>query len=172
MLFICVDNSDLNLEIDKTDLCSAQAMSDQGFAHLWAGVKATYGATRGRACYEVTITGNQPTDHLENEPNPHVLRCGWSLESSSLQLGTEPFSYGFGGTGKASVNNKFLNYGRPYGVGDVIGCYLVSLSDSNLILGLKVILILFRILIVTLPPSLILSTVSTSVLHLELPNQV
>ena len=122
-----LDNSDLDLVIDKEHLCSAQAMSSQGFAHLWAGVKATYGASCGKVCYEVSITGNQPTDHMENEPNPHVLRCGWSVESSSLQLGTEPLSYGYGGTAKISTNNKFQNYGRRFGLGDVIGCYLVSL---------------------------------------------
>ena len=32
-----IDNSDLNLKIDPMNLCSAQAMSEKGFAHLWAG---------------------------------------------------------------------------------------------------------------------------------------
>ena len=29
-------------------------MSKDGFAHLWAGVRATYGASKGKLCYEVT----------------------------------------------------------------------------------------------------------------------
>ena len=41
-----------------------------------------------------------------------------------LFLGEEPNSYGFGGTGKFSVNSKFTNYGEPFGAGDVIGCLL------------------------------------------------
>ena len=31
-------------------------------------------------------------------------------------------SYGYGGTGKASVNNKFFDYGESYSTGDVICC--------------------------------------------------
>ena len=58
------------------------------------GVRATYGVTYGKASFEVTITNNQNTDHLENEPNPHVLRVGWSIDFSSLALGTEMYSYG------------------------------------------------------------------------------
>ncbi len=125
--FVLLDwyNSDLNLEINAQDFCSAKARSDKGFGYLWAGVRATYGVTRGRVCFEVAIDGNQNVNHLTMEPNPHVLRCGWSTNNSSLQLGTEPLSFGFGGTGKASVNNRFRDYGRPFGVGDVIGCYLV-----------------------------------------------
>ena len=54
------------------------------------------------------------------------LRCGWSVNESSLQLGEDIRSYGFGGTGKSSRNSQFSNYGSKYGVGDVIGCYLVN----------------------------------------------
>lgn len=31
-------------------------------------------------------------------------------------------SYGYGGTGKVSVNNKFFDYGEPYTTGDIICC--------------------------------------------------
>ena len=40
--------------------------------------------------------------------------------------GEEDFSYGYGGTGKASVKCKFENFGEKFGVGDVIGAYVVS----------------------------------------------
>ena len=43
-----VDNSDLDLTINTEDMCSAKAMSQDGFAHLWAGVRATHGATKGK----------------------------------------------------------------------------------------------------------------------------
>ena len=114
-------------------MCSAKAMSKDGFAHLWAGVRATYGATKGKVCYEVTVTNNQPTQHLENEPNPHVLRCGWSVDSTSLVLGTEALSYGYGGTGKISVSGKFISYGVRYGFKDVVGCYLDMTTDPMMI---------------------------------------
>ena len=45
---LLVDNSDLDLTINTEDMCSAKAMSQDGFAHLWAGVRATHGATKGR----------------------------------------------------------------------------------------------------------------------------
>lgn len=58
------------------------------------------------------------------ESNPHVLRIGWSVDASSLCLGEELKSWGYGGTGKKSVNCKFENYGRAFSAGDVVGCYL------------------------------------------------
>ena len=48
-----------------------------GFGYMWAGVRSTHGATKGRVCFEVKIDNNQPTDHLQNETTPNVLRCGW-----------------------------------------------------------------------------------------------
>jgi ATP-dependent RNA helicase DDX1 len=39
-------------------------------------------------------------------------------------LGTDRFSFGFGGTGKKSHNKNFDDYGEPFGKSDVIGCCL------------------------------------------------
>lgn len=39
-------------------------------------------------------------------------------------LGEEPYSYGYGGTGRFSQNCKFGNYGEKFGQGDVIGALL------------------------------------------------
>ena len=39
-------------------------------------------------------------------------------------LGEESQSYGYGGTGKFSVNCKFSDYGMMFGEGDVIGAML------------------------------------------------
>lgn len=53
-----------------------------------------------------------------------------SLPSSGpwwlVLLGEEPFSYGYGGTGKKSCNSKFENYGEPFAENDIITCLLVS----------------------------------------------
>ena len=76
-LLLSADNSDLNCSITPTDFCSVTAMSSRGFAYMWAGARATHGATRGRVCYEVRVHGNQKVGHLENETAPHVIRCGW-----------------------------------------------------------------------------------------------
>ena len=75
--FSPTDNSDLNLTLNTSDFCSAVAMSSKGFGYMWAGARATLGATRGRVCYEVRVDNNQPTEHLPGETSPNVLRCGW-----------------------------------------------------------------------------------------------
>jgi len=41
-------NSDLELEINTNDFCSARANSKVGFAYIWAGARATHGATMGK----------------------------------------------------------------------------------------------------------------------------
>jgi len=64
---------------------------------------------------------------LEDEPNPHVIRVGWSSSKTSLQLGEEPLSFGYGATGKISCNNQFKDYGKPFTKGDIIGCYVVRI---------------------------------------------
>jgi ATP-dependent RNA helicase DDX1 len=60
---------------------------------------------------------------------------------ASLDLGTCPHGYGFGGTGKKSNNKQFDNYGEAFGKGDVIGCYLdldnkeISFTKNGINLG-------------------------------------
>ncbi|CAK8676977.1 unnamed protein product [Clavelina lepadiformis] len=113
---------DLNLEITKGGY-SCCPFSHDGFSYMWAGCKATHGIRRGKICYEVKVT--RYCDVLEKDvSDSHVVRVGWSTDSASLQLGEDKNSFGFGGTGKKSVNRKFLNYGRRFEKGDVIGCYL------------------------------------------------
>ena len=115
----------MNIELEE-NFCSAKVKSEKGFGYMWAGARATYGVTSGKVCYEVLIKSNNDVSHLENESCPNVLRCGWSTSSASMQLGEEPFSWGYCGTGTRSVNCKFTKYGRQFGVDDVIGCFLVS----------------------------------------------
>lgn len=45
--------------------------------------------------------------------------------------GEEPLSYGYGGTGKASTDCKFKDYGKPFHVGDVVGAFLVSVFNLS-----------------------------------------
>ena len=55
------------MQISTDDFCSAQAISHDGFGLMWAGARATFGATRGKTCFEVRIDGNADTSHLVNE---------------------------------------------------------------------------------------------------------
>jgi hypothetical protein len=86
MVSFAVD-SDLNLVIDKTDLLKAEPMTKLGFAYCWAGARASYGVKQGKAFFEVMIDKYLDVSHLENETTPNVLRVGWSVPSSTMQLG-------------------------------------------------------------------------------------
>ncbi|XP_061637350.1 heterogeneous nuclear ribonucleoprotein U-like protein 1 isoform X2 [Phyllopteryx taeniolatus] len=117
-------NCDLHFKVSR-DRYSGYPLTIEGFAYLWAGARATHGVTCGRVCYEMKINEEIPVKHLpSSEPDPHVVRIGWSLNHCSTQLGEEPFSFGYGGTGKKSSDCKFANYGEKFGENDVIGCYI------------------------------------------------
>lgn len=50
-----------------------------------------------------------------------------SLHSRNLPFsGEEKLSYGYGGTGKASTDCKFTDYGQAFAAGDVVTSYVVS----------------------------------------------
>lgn len=70
------------------------------------------GVTGGRYYYEVEQLGDG------------LCRVGWATLSAKLALGTDKMGFGFGGTGKKSNGNQFVDYGDSYVHGDVIGCEL------------------------------------------------
>ncbi|XP_043479532.1 heterogeneous nuclear ribonucleoprotein U-like protein 1 isoform X2 [Leptopilina heterotoma] len=122
-------DSDLNLIIKKEGFFSATPMHNDGFGYVWAGARATYGFNKGKIFYEVKITENCSIT-IQDEENPHLLRAGWSVIGTSMQLGEEPLSYGYDGTGKKSTNNEFSDYGESFSKDDVVGCYLDMNSDN------------------------------------------
>lgn len=52
-------------------------------------------------------------------------------------MGEDNLSYGYGATGKVSVNNKFFDYGEPYSTDDTIGCYVDLDANPRVILFTK-----------------------------------
>uniref|UniRef100_A0A671XNT9 Heteroous nuclear ribonucleoprotein U like 1 n=1 Tax=Sparus aurata TaxID=8175 RepID=A0A671XNT9_SPAAU len=129
------DNCDLHFKVSR-DRYSGYPLTIEGFAYLWAGARASHGVTRGRVCYEMKINEEIPVKHLpSSEPDPHVVRIGWSLNYCSTQLGEEPFSFGYGGTGKKSENCKFADFGEKFGENDVIGCYIDFDSGDEVEMG-------------------------------------
>lgn len=52
-------------------------------------------------------------------------------------MGEDNLSYGYGGTGKVSVNNKFFDYGEPYTSGDTICCCIDLDANPKVILFTK-----------------------------------
>ncbi|XP_015605100.1 heterogeneous nuclear ribonucleoprotein U-like protein 2 isoform X2 [Cephus cinctus] len=127
-------DSDLNLMINKDSFCSATPMHSDGFCYIWAGARASYGFTCGKVYYETKIIEHCPIN-LQDEENSHVLRVGWSVAQTSMQLGEEKLSYGYGGTGKKSTNNKFTDYGGTFTKDDVVGCFLDMSNDENVIIS-------------------------------------
>ncbi|XP_056394311.1 heterogeneous nuclear ribonucleoprotein U-like protein 1 [Hyla sarda] len=124
--FVVLDNynSDLHFKLSK-DRTTGFPLTMEGFAYLWSGARATHGVNKGRVCFEIKIKEEIAVGHLPaSEPDPHVVRVGWSLDSCSTQLGEEMYSYGYGGTAKKSTNSKFENYGETFAENDVIGCFI------------------------------------------------
>ncbi|CAI9552857.1 unnamed protein product [Staurois parvus] len=78
----------------------------------WHGCRSTRGVSKGKYYYEVSC-------HDQG-----LCRVGWSTLQASLDLGTDKFGFGFGGTGKKSHNKQFDNYGEEFTMHDTIGCYL------------------------------------------------
>uniref|UniRef100_A0AAZ3PRQ2 B30.2/SPRY domain-containing protein n=1 Tax=Oncorhynchus tshawytscha TaxID=74940 RepID=A0AAZ3PRQ2_ONCTS len=118
------DNCDLHFKVSR-DRYSGYPLTIEGFAYLWSGARASYGVNKGRVCFEMKINEEISVKHLpSSEPDPHVVRIGWSLDTCNTQLGEEPFSYGYGGTGKKSSKCKFEDYGEKFGENDVLGCYI------------------------------------------------
>ncbi|XP_072345775.1 heterogeneous nuclear ribonucleoprotein U-like protein 2 [Scyliorhinus torazame] len=132
---VCLDtyNSDIHFQVAK-DRVGGQPLAPEKFAYLWGGARATYGVTKGKVCFEVKMTQKIPVKQIpESESERHLVRVGWSLDSSSLQLGDGEFSYGYDGVGRKWENSKLEEYGETFDENDVIGCFAVSTRPfSNL----------------------------------------
>ncbi|XP_072913042.1 ATP-dependent RNA helicase DDX1 [Hemitrygon akajei] len=85
----------------------------------WHGCRSTKGVKKGKYYYEV------------NCHDQGLCRIGWSTMQASLDLGTDKFGFGFGGTGKKSNCKQFESYGEEYTMHDTIGCYIDL--DSNIL---------------------------------------
>ncbi|CAJ0577455.1 unnamed protein product, partial [Mesorhabditis spiculigera] len=82
-------------------------------AKVWHGVRCRGGVhTKGKYYYEATIE------------HDGLCRIGWATLGSSLNIGHDSLSFGFGGTGKISHKGKFDSYGESFTNNDVLGCYL------------------------------------------------
>uniref|UniRef100_A0A673GIY2 ATP-dependent RNA helicase n=1 Tax=Sinocyclocheilus rhinocerous TaxID=307959 RepID=A0A673GIY2_9TELE len=96
----------------------------------WHGCRSTKAVTKGKYYYEVAC-------HDQG-----LCRLGWSTAQASLDLGTDKYGFGFGGTGKKSHNKQFDSYGEEFTMHDTIGCYIdldkcqVSFSKNGNDLGL------------------------------------
>jgi len=85
----------------------------------WQGARSTLGVTKGWHYYEATVT------------DEGLCRIGFSTSQATYDVGTDGHSFGFGGTGKKSFMKNFETYGEPFGINDVIGCF-IDLNDFQI----------------------------------------
>ncbi|XP_066595276.1 heterogeneous nuclear ribonucleoprotein U-like isoform X2 [Prorops nasuta] len=130
-------DSDLNLIINKDGFLSATPMHNDGFCYIWAGARASYGFSSGKIYYEAKITENCSIN-VPNQENAHVLRVGWSVAHTTLQLGEEKLSYGFGNDGKKCTENEFTEYAPEFSKDDIVGCYLDMIDNNEIKLSYTV----------------------------------
>lgn len=98
------------------DLITAQSKSGN-----WQGCRTNKGIKRSRARPDLNCRVYYEV-HFDEQG---LARVGWSFSDASLDLGTDPFGYGYGGAGKKSNRRQFTDYGLTYGEKfDIIGCIL------------------------------------------------
>eukprot|EP00062_Callorhinchus_milii_P026417 gi/632988493/ref/XP_007883143.1/ PREDICTED: heterogeneous nuclear ribonucleoprotein U-like protein 2 [Callorhinchus milii] len=121
---VCLDayHSDIHFDMTK-DRYGGQPLCPEKFAYLWAGARATYGVAKGSVCFEMVAQKIAVKPVFENECEGHIVRVGWSVDSSSLQLGEDELSYGYDGVGRKWENATFEEFGEKFGENDVIGCF-------------------------------------------------
>ncbi|KAE8749808.1 hypothetical protein FOCC_FOCC003546 [Frankliniella occidentalis] len=115
---------------DSSMAVTPDGLRCQSRAPNWQGcraIKAVQGS--GKYYFESTVT------------DEGLCRVGWSTGQAVLDLGTDSWGYGFGGTGKKSNSKNFDSYGESFGINDTIGCYLdldsgeISFSKNEKHLG-------------------------------------
>ncbi|KAJ1457109.1 P-loop containing nucleoside triphosphate hydrolase protein [Pelagophyceae sp. CCMP2097] len=104
----------LDFCISQEDRDASVAVGADGLvqtrAASWAGARAATGVlSRASYYFEVTMSDDG------------LSRVGWSLQSASLDLGTDGGGVGYGGTAKRSHARAFDDFGETYTKGDVVG---------------------------------------------------
>lgn len=120
-------DSDLHLRIDPVTFASAKPMSHEIFAIVWSGARTNYGVREGKVCFEVRLAEEMQmgrSHQFRDEPHVRGLRVGFSLPQSTLLLGEAENSFAYCESGRKASNSEFTNYGQPFKLDDVIGCYL------------------------------------------------
>ncbi|XP_073676843.1 heterogeneous nuclear ribonucleoprotein U-like protein 1 [Garra rufa] len=117
-------NCDLHFEVDS-DGSSGQPLFWEKFPLLWSGCRMTHGFCQGKVGFEAKFVKRLSAPALDTScgQDGHVLRVGWSVDNTSLQLGEVELSYGFDGRGRIVTGGKEAAFGEPFTEGDVIGCY-------------------------------------------------
>ncbi|MBV94608.1 Heterogeneous nuclear ribonucleoprotein U-like protein 1, partial [Eschrichtius robustus] len=89
--------------------------------------KRPYEENRGRGYFE------HREDRRGRSPQPPAEEDEDDFDDTLVAIDTceEPFSYGYGGTGKKSTSSRFENYGDKFAENDVIGCFAVFCAKPS-----------------------------------------
>ncbi|XP_020802280.1 LOW QUALITY PROTEIN: heterogeneous nuclear ribonucleoprotein U-like protein 1 [Drosophila serrata] len=120
-------DSDLHLRIDPTTFASAKPLSTEIYSLIWSGARSNFGVREGKVCYEVRLAEevqSENSHYFRDEPHVRGFRVGFSKPQSTLLLGEAEHSFGYCETGRKANQGEFSDYGKPYKLDDVIGCYL------------------------------------------------
>ncbi|XP_068182367.1 heterogeneous nuclear ribonucleoprotein U-like protein 2 [Antennarius striatus] len=124
-------DSHLHFEVGPDGACG-QPHFWARFPLLWSGCRLTHGVPQGRVGFEVRLERKLLTVQLEKEEkmSAHGVRIGWSMMTASLLLGEDELSFAYDGCGKKVSAGKEEEFGEPFSVGDIIGCYASISTDA------------------------------------------
>uniref|UniRef100_A0A3Q3VQY4 Uncharacterized protein n=1 Tax=Mola mola TaxID=94237 RepID=A0A3Q3VQY4_MOLML len=127
LLPLCIDDAHLHFEVGPGFSCGQPRFWDR-YPSLWSGCRLTHGVLRGRVGFEVRLERTMLATQLEEQEvlRPHGLRVGWSIVNTSILLGEDEFSFAYDDCGKKVSAGTEEEFGEPFSVGDIIGCYAVN----------------------------------------------
>uniref|UniRef100_H2U6G2 Si:ch211-107m4.1 n=1 Tax=Takifugu rubripes TaxID=31033 RepID=H2U6G2_TAKRU len=131
--FACTDDSHLHFEVHP-DGSGGQPRFWDRFPLLWSGCRLTHGVLQGRVGFEVRVERTWSTTQLDYKDDkcPHGLRVGWSTPDTSLLLGEDnEESFAYDGHGIKASGGTEQEFGEPFSVGDIIGCYASFSTDAT-----------------------------------------
>ncbi|ODM88392.1 Heterogeneous nuclear ribonucleoprotein U-like protein 1 [Orchesella cincta] len=125
-----IDKSDLNLKISTENFLEAEPTVYEDFPFAYAGVKATYGFTKGKVGFEAKwVKSCEVRSDFGDKETKHVFRVGWSDVNADLQLGEDKLSIGYDVSGKVYNSGEIQDLGGVLVEGDVVSAYLDLESD-------------------------------------------
>ena len=119
-----IQDRDKSISIHPKNPCRIQSRNIKE----WAGAKASAGINLeqiGKYVWECHVMD----DH-------GIVRCGWSGADASLELGSDSYGFGFGGTGRKVHGKKYTEYPQKgdvvtYGKGDIVACGLEVVCEDD-----------------------------------------
>eukprot|EP00756_Hemistasia_phaeocysticola_P010953 Hpha_TRINITY_DN15065_c5_g8::TRINITY_DN15065_c5_g8_i1::g.125127::m.125127/K15047/HNRNPUL1, E1BAP5; heterogeneous nuclear ribonucleoprotein U-like protein 1 len=114
-LSVRLNKDDKDLDIKLLDDLTCESLE----GYMWSGIRGSHAVESGKVAFAISVMHGK------------LCRVGWSTAGSSLNLGQDDQSFGYGGTSKKSNNNQFSDYGETYTMGDTITA--LADFDANVI---------------------------------------